>query len=294
MDARLFGVSPAYFISAFTDRFTPEQCVSAVAELRELGFTGYQLEVFHPDTLARWVEDGTRRVVEAGRKLGLRPSQFVGHFLLHSFDGPDSLRSSSGIKEMEQVVRMLSEFPECGVITVPLPRFVAEQSASDARGNYGAMFDACANKLRRMLEVVEGSGRRMALEILPGALVSGSDGYLRLRDAVGPSLGYNFDSGHAWAQKEPVEFLPEKLAGSIYGTHLCDNDGGVNESLRPGRGTIGWDATIDSLLKSGYPGAIDLEIKCAPSDVATEYSEGLRYIQERIERCEGGGAGSGG
>lgn len=282
----MYGVSPAYFISAHTDRFTPVQVASSLADLHELGFTGYQLEVFHPDTLAEWADGGTAHVVQTGRKLGMLPTQFVGHFLLHGFGAPDALRDAWGVPEMERVMKILRGVPECTVVTVPLPAFSPAGDGND----YTGLFQACVRKLSRMLAIVEGAGRRMALEILPGALVSGADGFLRLRAAVGQTLGYNLDTGHAWAQKEPVEFLPEKLRGCIYGTHLCDNDAGVNESWRPGRGTVPWERTMAALRRTGYHGPMDLEIKCAPDEVAQEYTAGLRYLEQlAAERRDAGG-----
>ena len=50
--------------------------------------------------------------------------------------------------------------------------------------------------------------------------------------------GYNLNTGHAWASGHPVESFLKQLSGMILGTHLCDNDGVVNLSLRPGKGSI--------------------------------------------------------
>jgi sugar phosphate isomerase/epimerase len=127
--------------------------------------------------------------------------------------------------------------------------------------------------------MVEGAGRRMALEILPGAVVGGIDGFLRLCEHIGSdTLGLNFDTGHAWACKENLYLIPAKLGPRILGTHLCDNFGGENLSLRPGAGSIDWPRLLAALKGCGYPGPWDIEIVCPPQSVADEYEKGLTFI----------------
>ena len=65
------------------------------------------------------------------------------------------------------------------------------------------------DKLGRMLEIAERGGCRMALEILPGGPWRGIHGFLRLCAELGSdTLGYNFDTGHAWSSKEWVPRHP--------------------------------------------------------------------------------------
>lgn len=275
----MFGVSPAYFISRFGDRFQPAQVAGCLEDIKAIGYDAYQLEVYHPETLDAWVNEGTARVVAAGERVGLVPSQFVAHFLLHGFRSPQSIADDFGLEEMERVVRMLESAPQCKVITVPLPGFETPSGGFD----YAETFERCVRKLGRMAETAKRSGYVVGLEILPGAIVSGTDGFVRLLDALPDSgIGYNFDTGHAWAQKEPVEMIPLKLGKRITGTHLCDNDGGVNHSLGPGRGSINWDRTIGAIVASGYKGSWDVEIKCDPSEVEGEYRAALEYVRDRV------------
>ncbi|MDL2229148.1 sugar phosphate isomerase/epimerase, partial [Treponema sp. OttesenSCG-928-L16] len=76
-------------------------------------------------------------------------------------------------------------------------------------------------------------------------------GLVRLIESFGSlSFGYNFDTGHAWADREPIELVPGMLAGRTFGTHLKDNDQKINLSLTPGKGTIPWVPLIRG--PSGY------------------------------------------
>lgn len=275
----MYGVSPAYFISACGDGFTPIDVAVKLPGLSALGFDAYQLEVFHPETLRAWTDHGIDSVVAVGRDHGLEPSQFVGHFLLHAFGSEEAIRSELGIDDLSRVVEALVRI-DCRIVTVAIP-----QLSGDGEADFAGLYNAFAEKIARMESIVGGAGFTMALEILPGAIIGGSDGFLRLCRTIGSeSLAYNFDTGHAWAQKEPVSLIPSKLRGRITGTHICDNDGGVNLSLPPGDGTIPWESTLGALARSGYRGSIDIEVKCNPEEVEGHYRRSLDYVRQVEER----------
>jgi sugar phosphate isomerase/epimerase len=92
------------------------------------------------------------------------------------------------------------------------------------------------------------------------------------------SLGYNFDTGFAWCDREWVPLVPAQLAGRIFGTHLKDNFGD-DQALAPGRGSIPWSATIGALKASGYAGSLDIEFRCSPEVAVREYGAALAYLR---------------
>jgi sugar phosphate isomerase/epimerase len=280
-----FGVSPAYHISRFGDGFSPEQVASSLVEIKALGFQAFQLEVFHPETLSDWAQRGAALVAEAVEKTGLYPSQFVGHFLLHAFENPEALESGFGINEMSECLQIIKPFPGCRVITVAVPAFRMKETGKDI---YKRFRDRFTEKLRAILDIAGTEGIKIGLEILPGSIVGGLQGLLRLIEETGSkNLGYNFDTGHAWVCREMVEAAPSMFAGRIFGTHLKDNDQKENLSLAPGRGTIPWDGVIDNLLSSGYQGSLDIEINCESDAVEKEYTEGLAFIKSRLQSIQG-------
>jgi sugar phosphate isomerase/epimerase len=275
------GVSPAYFISRWTDRFGVEDVAAGLTDLAGMGFSGFQLEVFHAEQLAAWRAHGAGEIRRRSGELGLRAHQFVAHFMLKDFADRQHLMSDAAIEQMKVVLDMMDRFEECRVVTVPLPAFDAPRTSG--REDWPRLFDRCAQKVGRLLAMVEGAGRRMALEILPGAVVGGIDGFLRLCDHIGTdTLGLNFDTGHAWASKENLYLIPAKLGGRILGTHLCDNFGHENLSLRPGAGSIDWPRLIAGLKGCGYAGPWDIEIVCPAAFVADEYGKGLQFIEALV------------
>ena len=275
------GVSPAYYISRFTHRFTPDDVADSLGELARQGFHTFQLEVFHRENLDDWRARGAGIVRRQSIDHGLQASQFVAHFMLEDFADRQNLISNAAIEQMKVVLDIVDRFEECRVITVPLPAF--EDRAASSRDNYLFLFERCAGKLSRLMSMVENAGRRMALEILPGAIVGGIDGFLRLCEHLGTdTLGLNFDSGHAWACKENFYLIPAKLGPRILGTHLCDNFGNENLSLRPGAGSIDWPRLVAALKACGYNGPWDIEIVCPPNSVAEEYGAGRRFIEALV------------
>jgi sugar phosphate isomerase/epimerase len=66
--------------------------------------------------------------------------------------------------------------------------------------------------------------KRLAFELHPGFLLYNTEGALRLREAVGPEVGVNFDPSHMlWQGIDPVEAVRELGgAGAIFHVHAKD------------------------------------------------------------------------
>jgi sugar phosphate isomerase/epimerase len=256
-----------------------------LVEIAELGFRQFQLEVFHAQNLTEWLNGGGQKVRQRSDDLGLRPSQFVAHFMLKAFSSAASVMSDVAFSDIDSVLEIMERFANCSIVTIPLGAFDAQQIVRP--GDYKALFDRCVEKIGRLLERVEGAGRRLALEIMPSAVIGGIDGFMRLCEQLGTvTLGLNFDTGHAWAAKENIYMIPAKLNGQLLGTHICDNFGNENLSLRPGAGSIDWPAIIDGLKASGYDGAFDIEIICAPEAVRHEYGQGRTFIESLLNQAD--------
>jgi sugar phosphate isomerase/epimerase len=281
------GVSPAYLLSRYGEWFTPEDVANSLPDIIAMGFSSFQLEVFHPDTLREWIVSGAALVSEAAHRLGIYPSQFTGHFLLHGFSSLQDLKSEFGISELQACIRMLEFFPNCAVITLVIPAFNAPVKEIGPE-DYKKIRETFLGKLKTMIMISEDSGKKLALEIMPGSIVGGIQGLLCLIKELGSDhLGYNFDTGHAWACREIIELIPAMLENRIFGTHLKDNNRQENLSLSPGRGTIPWDILVPNLWNSGYRGCWDLEIKCKRDDVQKEYARGLTFMQSKFKSLQG-------
>jgi len=279
----MFGVSPAYFFSRYTTAFTVEDYARGFELLAAEGFKGYQPEIFTPDRIEEW-ERGAAALAARGTDLGLSATQFVAHFLLAATKDEAALFSDLGYREMAAVAKIAARFPGCATVTLPIAPFSFPEGRSFDTETWIRAWNRLKEKLLRLATIVESEGLRMSLEIVPGSLLGGTEGLMRLIAETGNStIGYNFDTGHAWACKESITTLPAKLVGRIYGTHLKDNFGYENLALPPGDGSIPWKSVIEGLLRTGYRGSFDLEIACAaPNDVQTAYARGKATLEQAL------------
>lgn len=277
----MIGISPAYFISRFTDEFTPSDVAGSLADVSAMGFGGFQLEVYHRRNLKLWLEGGSQEIRQRADDLNLKTTQFVAHFMLAAFANPENLISDLGPAEMPAVLDIVGHFEACRIITVPLGIF--EVPGNTSPREFKTYYDRCVAKIGRLLEMVEAAGCRLALELMPSAIIGGIDGFMRRCDQLAArSLGLNFDTGHAWAAKENLNLIPAKLCRQIIGTHLCDNFGHENLSLPPGAGSIDWPGIMSCLNAAGYQGSYDIEIVCQPEAVQQQYIEGRAFIERHL------------
>ena len=279
----MIGVSPAYFISRFTDRFTADDIVSSLPDIKALGFDGFEPEIFHVDMLPAWRNGGAQEVCDAAEANGLKPTQFVAHFLSKAFDTSASLASPFGLLEMQEILDMLDTFEDISVVVVPFSAF-KNGGGTVNQETLIAHQDRLIEKLGILLKYVESSGRKMALEIMPNSLIGGYEGFTDLCNSLETdTLGINLDTGHANASGEDLDKISAIMKGRVLGTHLCDNFGAENLSLAPGRADINFKTIIRDLHETGYAASMDVEIICNPAEVKREYSAGLRHIQDIMQ-----------
>jgi len=138
---------------------------------------------------------------------------------------------------------------------------------------------------------------KIALEMHPGFSVYNPHSLLKLREAVGPAIGANFDPSHLyWQGIDPVEAI-KALKGAIYHFHAKDtridstntavngtldlsdygdilNRSWVFRTVGYGHGETMWRDMISTLRATGYDGAISIE-----------HEDGLMSITEGLEKA---------
>lgn len=140
-------------------------------------------------------------------------------------------------------------------------------------------------------------GVRIALEMHPGFCVYNPTTLLKLREAVGPTIGANFDPSHLfWQQIDPVAAI-RALKGAIYHFHakdtaidpyncavkgVLDTTSLDNLAERPwifrsvgyGHGESTWRSICSELRQAGYTGIVSIE-----------HEDGLMTPQEGLEKA---------
>lgn len=278
------GVSPAFFISRFGTAFTLDDIMDSSGDIASLGFNSLQLEVFETAALVSWTRSKGLLLKELLAEKGLQVSQFVAHYLMGwvsdyipSFDGelPENIAPFLEVFNLFEGKKLLT-----------LPVGPASVNYSAAEYPYAVRYGQLVEKLALLGRKCEEAGGLLCLEMTPGSLLQGSDGFRRLQgEQKLVNLGLNWDTGHHHFIGEPLDLIPSKLGTAIQGTHLCDNDGVINRSNPPGEGTIVWAPLLKQLIGSGYAGSLDLEIICDPQDVLKVYGKARIDLLTRLEQA---------
>jgi sugar phosphate isomerase/epimerase len=277
----MFGVSPAFVVSLYGRQFSVKDFCQALEVVEELGFSGFQPEIFTKEALPDWINSGSRTISKKARELGLQATQFVAHFMMENFSTPEEVNSDSGVEELKNVIEIAKDFENCRVLTIPVGPLSIQWDQIQAMNPSWALDvkKRFVEKINKFLELIKESGLVFALEILPFSVAGGIEGFLVICNELNsPDLGINLDTGHAWACREIMPLLPFRLKDRIFGLHLCDNFGTENLSLAPGKGPIEWKPFMKNLLGSGYNGSLDIEIGCETENIKSEYVAGLKYI----------------
>ncbi|MBO5069956.1 MAG: sugar phosphate isomerase/epimerase [Roseburia sp.] len=272
-----YGVSPAFLLSLFGEQFTPKDVVSAISLIRQLGFDCFQSEIVFADKITLWENGGAKAVSQTAEENELTMSQLVAHFMMEAFKDRESLFSDEGVSEITRVFQIADMMRFQGQVTIPMGPFRAIECLKEEEKQQCHV--RLVEKMRVIMEIACHFGNPVAIEVQPRALISGVSEILGFLEEVGSGLGYNYDTGHAWASGavDTAQF-PLVLTDRLMGTHLCDNDGIVNLSLCPGEGTIDWATVMKNLVVSGYQGSIDLEIFTDAERVKEKYSAGKAYL----------------
>lgn len=145
---------------------------------------------------------------------------------------------------------------------------------------------------------------KIAFELHPGFCIYNVDTMLRLREAVGPELGVNFDPSHLlWQGMDPITVI-RAFKGMIFHVHAKDVCIDHNNTSRNGVldtkhysdesnrswlfRTVGfgndakyWKDIFSELRKIGYDGTISIEHE----DSIINRKEGLQHAVDMVRSC---------
>lgn len=152
-------------------------------------------------------------------------------------------------------------------------------------------------------EFAEKAGIKLAFEMHPGFVVYNPETLLRLRDAVGPVIGANYDPSHLyWQGIDPVASI-RALAGAIHHVHAKDTyvdpqNTAVNGVLdtKPysdmlnrswsfrtvgyGHDKFSWRAMISTLRMVGYDYVMSIEHEDALASVDEGLARAVSFLQD--------------
>ncbi len=156
---------------------------------------------------------------------------------------------------------------------------------------------------KKQAKVAEDHGVRLCFEMVPCDLVFNPEGMLRLRDAVGPTVGCNFDPSHLfWQGIDCIEAI-RVLKDCIYHAHAKDTRvdphvvriNGVNDpkpydrhldrswvfrSVGYGHGEDFWTDYLSMLRTIGYNDVVSIEHEDQLIDPAEGFEYAIKFLQK--------------
>ena len=178
---------------------------------------------------------------------------------------------------IDHTKRALSLCAELGA-----PHITTEPGGPLAEGQTRqAAIDLFVEVLKPLAEHAHKVGVLLLIEPEPGLLLETTDQYLEVAERVNaPSIGLNFDVGHAFCVSEDLPKAIAKLAPQIRHYHVEDISAErVHHHLVPGTGAINFGEVFDAVHKTGYSGWITVELYPFGEDPDSAAREAYRVLK---------------
>jgi sugar phosphate isomerase/epimerase len=172
-----------------------------------------------------------------------------------SFIEPDPQYRRVRIDHTRRALSLCAELGAPHITTEPGGPLAPGQSRQDA-------IDLFVEVLKPLAEHAHNVGVLLLIEPEPDLLLETTDQYLEVAERLNaPSIGLNFDVGHAFCVKENLSMAIAKLAPHIRHYHVEDIAATrVHHHLVPGTGAIDFNEVIQAIGKTGYDGWVTVEL----------------------------------
>jgi sugar phosphate isomerase/epimerase len=239
----------------------------AAARIAAIGYEGLELLADVPHAWpAGLLEAQKRAIVHEVEKNGLVFSN-VNAFMMNavsdhrqpywhpSFIEPDPHYRQVRIDHTRRALDLCAELGAPHITTEPGGPLAPGQDRQQA-------IDLFVEVLKPLAEYAHKKDVLLLIEPEPGLLLETTDQYLEVADRVhAPSIGLNFDVGHAFCVREDLPRAIAKLAPQIRHYHVEDIAANrVHHHLVPGTGAIDFAAVIAAVRSTGYDGWLTVEL----------------------------------
>jgi sugar phosphate isomerase/epimerase len=239
----------------------------AAERIAGLGYEGLELLADVPHAWpAGLLAEQKRSITKAMERTGLAFSN-VNAFMMNaindyrqpywypSFIEPDPHYRRVRIDHTRRALSLCAEVGAPHITTEPGGPLAPGQSRREA-------IDLFLEALKPLAEHAHDVGVLLLIEPEPGLLLETSDQYLEVAERLGaPSVGLNFDVGHAYCVREDLPRAIAKLAPHIRHYHVEDIAASrVHHHLVPGAGAIDFAAVLAAIRQTGYNGWLTVEL----------------------------------
>jgi sugar phosphate isomerase/epimerase len=145
--------------------------------------------------------------------------------------------------------------------------------------------DLFVEVLKPLAQHAHDKGVLLLIEPEPELLLETTDQYLEVAERLNaPSIGLNFDVGHAFCVREDLPRAIAKLAPHIRHYHLEDIAATrVHHHLVPGTGAIDFKAVVSAIRATGYDGWLTVELYPFLDDPDTAARQALDVLKPLVQ-----------
>ncbi|MEW4568038.1 sugar phosphate isomerase/epimerase family protein [Tautonia sp. JC769] len=268
----------------------------AAGRIAALGYEGLELMADVPHAWPAGLLDGTKQaIVRSMQRHGLRFSN-VNAFMMNaiadhrqpywypSFIEPDEGYRRVRIDHTRRSLDLCAELGAPHITTEPGGPIAPGQSRQEA-------IDLFVEVLKPLAEHAEQRGVLLLIEPEPGLLLETTDQYLEVAERVNaPSLGLNFDVGHAYCMAEDLPTQIAKLAHLTKHYHVEDIAASrVHHHLVPGTGAIDFRGVFEAIRETGYDGWVTVELYPFVDDPDVAARQAMEHLRPLVETPAGAG-----
>src|SRR5437764_831518 len=245
-------------------RYSFEEAAQRIAGL---GYQGLELLADVPHAWPAGLLEGQKRaILGAMERAGLSFSN-INAFMMNavndhrqpywhpSFIEPEPQYRRVRLDHTRRALSLCAELGAPHITTEPGGPLAPGQSRQEA-------IDLFVEVLKPLAEHAHDLGVLLLIEPEPGLLLETTDQYLEVAERLdAPSVGLNFDVGHAYCVGEDLPRAIAKLAPHIRHYHVEDIAASrVHHHLVPGTGAIDFAAVVAAIRRTGYDGWLTVEL----------------------------------
>lgn len=199
-----------------------------------------------------------------------------------SFIEPDPHYRQVRIDHTRRALSLCAELGAPHITTEPGGPLAPGQSRSEA-------IDLFVEVLKPLAEHAHNLGVLLLIEPEPGLLLETSDQYLEVAERLNaPSIGLNYDVGHAFCVSEDIPGAIARLAPQIRHYHLEDIAATrVHHHLVPGTGAIDFPQVFAAIRGTGYDGWLTVELYPFVDDPDAAARSAREFIAPLVTSAEG-------
>lgn len=262
----------------------------AAARIARLGYQGLELLADVPHAWPAGLLEGQKReIMVAMERFGLQFSN-INAFMMNavadcrqpywhpSFIEADPYYRQVRIDHTRRALSLCAELGAPHITTEPGGPLLPGQSRQQA-------IDLFVKVIKPLAEHAHTCSVLLLIEPEPGLLLETTDQYLEVAERVdAPSIGLNFDIGHAFCVHEDLPRSIRKLAPHIRHYHIEDIAASrVHHHLIPGTGAIDFPTVISAIHETGYNGWLTVELYPFQDDPDAAGSQALEVLRPLVQ-----------